>query len=55
VQRQLVQAEDRGPVMTVTKGLDPGETVVLDGQSRLENGMHIAATQAAAQTALTGG
>ena len=55
VQRHPIQAEDRGPVMTVMKGLDPGLTIVLDGQSRLENGMHVAATPARVQTALTGG
>ncbi|HUN44624.1 MAG TPA: efflux RND transporter periplasmic adaptor subunit [Acetobacteraceae bacterium] len=54
VQRQLIQAEDRGPVMTVTKGLDAGQRVVLDGQSRLENGIHVAATPAP-ETAQAGG
>jgi membrane fusion protein, multidrug efflux system len=57
VQRQPVQAEDRGPVMVVTRGLDAGQQVVLDGQSRLENGIHVAATPAAptAWTARAGG
>ena len=55
VQRQLIQAEDRGPVMTVSKGLDGGETIVLDGQSRLENGIHVAATPATMPTAQTRG
>jgi membrane fusion protein, multidrug efflux system len=54
VQRQAIDAEDRGPVMVVTKGLDVGQVIVLDGQSRLENGMHVVAT-AAAQTAQAGG
>jgi membrane fusion protein, multidrug efflux system len=57
VHRQPVQAEDRGAVMVVTRGLDVGQQVVLDGQSRLENGMHVAATPAAptARTAQAGG
>jgi multidrug efflux system membrane fusion protein len=54
VQRQMIEAQDRGPVMVITKGLDAGQTIVLDGQSRLENGMHVIAT-AAAQTAQAGG
>ena len=44
VQRQTVVAEDRGPVMVITKGLDAGQTIVLDGQSRLQEGMLVAAT-----------
>ena len=56
VQRQPIEAEDRGPVMVVTKGLDAGQPVVLDGQSRLENGMHVVATAAPpVQTAQAGG
>ncbi len=55
VQRQAIEAEDRGPVMVVTKGLDAGQTIVLDGQSRLENGSRVAATAGASQTAQTGG
>lgn len=57
VQRQPVQAVDRGPVMVVTAGLDAGQKVVLDGQSRLENGVRVAATPAAmaARTAPAGG
>jgi membrane fusion protein, multidrug efflux system len=47
VLRQPVKAIDRGPVMVVTEGLDAGQQVVLDGQSRLENGIHVAATPAA--------
>jgi membrane fusion protein, multidrug efflux system len=46
VQRQAVEAEDRGAVMAITKGLAAGQTVVLNGQSRLENGMHVTATAA---------
>jgi membrane fusion protein, multidrug efflux system len=46
VQRQIVVAEDRGPVMIVTKGLDAGQTIVLDGQSRLQDGTPISATAA---------
>ncbi len=49
VQRQPVVAEDRGPVMVITKGLDAGQLIVLDGQSRLQDGMTVAATAAAAQ------
>ena len=55
VQRQPIQAEDRGRLMTVTKGLDAGQPIVLDGQSRLENGMHVPATAAPVQTAQAGG
>ena len=44
VQRQVVVAEDRGPVMVITKGLDAGQAIVLDGQSRLQDGMLVAAT-----------
>lgn len=57
VQRQPVQAVGRGPVMVITKGLDAGQQVVLDGQSRLENGIHVAATPATprARTAQAGG
>lgn len=47
VQRQAVQAEDRGKVMIITKGLDSGQTIVLDGQSRLENGTLVAGKMAA--------
>jgi multidrug efflux system membrane fusion protein len=46
VQRQRVVAEDRGPVMVITKGLDAGQAIVLDGQSRLQDGTLIAATAA---------
>ncbi len=55
VQRQPIEAEDRGPVMVITKGLDTGQAIVLDGQSRLENGTHVAVTAAAPQTAQAGG
>ena len=51
VQRQNVEAEDRGPVMVITKGLDAGQTIVLDGQSRLQDGTPIAATAPGAQQA----
>ncbi len=46
VQRQLIVAEDRGPVMVITKGLDVGQEIVLDGQSRLQDGMLVATTAA---------
>ncbi|HEY3847204.1 MAG TPA: efflux RND transporter periplasmic adaptor subunit [Acetobacteraceae bacterium] len=59
VQRQPIVAEDRGPVMVVTKGLDAGVTIVLDGQSRLDNGSRIEATaeapRGAQATAQAGG
>jgi multidrug efflux system membrane fusion protein len=51
VQRQVVEAEDRGPVMVITKGLDAGQTIVLDGQSRLQDGTLIAATAPGARQA----
>ena len=37
--------------MVITKGLDAGQTIVLDGQSRLENGIAIAATAAPVRAA----
>ncbi len=49
VHRQPVEAVDRGPVMVITKGLEPGQTIVLDGQSRLQEGMLVAATAAPGQ------
>jgi hypothetical protein len=55
VQRQALDGEVRGSVMVVTKGLDAGQTIVLDGQSRLENGSHVVATAAPPQTAQVGG
>jgi membrane fusion protein, multidrug efflux system len=55
VQRQPIEAEDRGSVMVVNKGLDAGQTIVLDGQSRLENGSHIVATAASPTAAQAGG
>lgn len=55
VQRQPVEVEDRGPVMVITKGLDAGQAIVLDGQSRLENGTHVEATAEAPKTAPAGG
>jgi len=42
VVRQPVEIVDRGAVAVVTKGLDVGQEIVLDGQSRLENGARIA-------------
>jgi multidrug efflux system membrane fusion protein len=44
VQRQPVVAQDRGPMMVITKGLEVGQTIVLDGQSRLQEGTLVAAT-----------
>jgi multidrug efflux system membrane fusion protein len=49
VHRQSVAVVDRGPVMVVTKGLEPGQTIVLDGQSRLQEGMLVVATAAPGQ------
>ena len=48
VQRQPVAATDRGPVMVISKGLDVGQAIVLDGQSRLQDGTLVTATMAAA-------
>lgn len=53
VQRQAVVAEDRGPVMVISKGLDAGQSIVLEGQSRLDNGVLVTAT--AVTPAPTGG
>jgi multidrug efflux system membrane fusion protein len=56
VQRQTVDAVDRGAVMVITKGLEVGQKIVLDGQSRLDNGMLITAmTPAASAPPQTGG
>jgi multidrug efflux system membrane fusion protein len=56
VQRQQVEGQDRGDVMVIAKGLDAGQELVLDGQSRLENGTLITATAPAPPTAAqTGG
>ncbi len=56
VQRQPVVAEDRGTLMVITKGLDAGQTIVLDGQSRLQEGTLIsAAAPAAAASGPAGG
>jgi multidrug efflux system membrane fusion protein len=41
VQRQTVVAEDRGPVMVISKGLDAGQAIVVDGQSRLQDGTRV--------------
>jgi hypothetical protein len=55
-QRQPVVAEDRGTLMVITKGLDAGQTIVLDGQSRLQEGTLIsAAAPAAAASGPAGG
>jgi membrane fusion protein, multidrug efflux system len=43
VQRQIVDAVDRGDVMVIRKGLEVGQQIVLDGQSRLDNGTLISA------------
>ncbi|MGC1411621.1 MAG: efflux RND transporter periplasmic adaptor subunit [Acetobacteraceae bacterium] len=51
VQRQTVVAEDRGAVMVITKGLDAGQPIVLDGQSRLQDGTLVAATGGSAGNA----
>jgi multidrug efflux system membrane fusion protein len=49
VHRQPIEAVDRGPTMVITKGLEPGQTIVLDGQSRLQEGMLVAASTAPGQ------
>jgi multidrug efflux system membrane fusion protein len=54
VKRQVVSAEDRGAVMVITQGLDDGQTIVLDGQSRLQDGVRVAGTLPA-NTTRTGG
>ena len=51
VQRQTVVAEDRGAVMVITKGLDAGQPIVPDGQSRLQDGTRVAATGGSAGNA----
>ena len=56
VERQAVEAVDRGSVMVIGKGLQAGQEIVLDGQSRLDNGTLITAmTPAAPAPAQTGG
>lgn len=55
VQRQVIEGEEQGSELVVSKGLDAGQTVVLDGQSRLENGVHVTATAAAPDKAQAGG
>ena len=55
VHRQPVTAEDRGSVMVITDGLDAGQSIVLDGQSRLQEGMLVAATAGSATPGQTGG
>ena len=50
VQRHPVEAADRGVVMVITKGLDAGQAIVLDGQSRLQDGMLVAATAASGRS-----
>lgn len=55
MQRQAIEAQDRGSVMVVTKGLDAGQAIVLDGQSRLENGTHVVAAAGASPTAAQAG
>ena len=44
VQRRTVVADDQGSVMIIRQGLDPGQTIVLDGQSRLQEGTSVAVT-----------
>ena len=43
VERQAVESETRGDVAVIGKGLQPGQQVVVRGQSRLDNGMRVAA------------
>jgi multidrug efflux system membrane fusion protein len=55
VHRQPVTVDDRGSVMVVTRGLDAGQTIVVDGQSRLQDGTPVAATTASATPGQAGG
>jgi len=55
VQRQVVSAEDHGDVMVITKGIEAGQQIVLDGQSRLENGSLITAASSQQAPARNGG
>lgn len=55
VQRQVVSAEDHGDVMVITKGIEAGQQIVLDGQSRLENGTLITAATGQQAPARNGG
>ena len=55
VQRQTVTAEDHDDVMVITKGLEAGEQIVLDGQSRLENGALVSAAPAQQAPVRNGG
>ena len=55
VQRQVVSAEDHGDVMVITKGIEAGQQIVLDGQSRLENGTLISAASGQPPPARNGG
>ena len=48
VERQTVEAVNRGDVMVITRGLQEGQEIVLDGQSRLDNGTLITAMTPAA-------
>ena len=41
--------------MVVTKGLEAGQQIVLDGQSRLENGMHVTGHRRRRRPAQAGG
>jgi multidrug efflux system membrane fusion protein len=50
VERRIVEARDLGPTMVITKGLEAGQEIVLDGQSRLQNGTAVATKLASAAT-----
>ena len=45
------RSHGRRHVMVITKGLEDGQTVVTDGQSRLQEGTRVAANDAAQQAA----
>ncbi|HVW03368.1 MAG TPA: efflux RND transporter periplasmic adaptor subunit [Vicinamibacterales bacterium] len=47
-QRTVTAGQTAGPDVVITQGLKPGETIVLEGQLRLESGTHI--TRANPQT-----
>jgi multidrug efflux system membrane fusion protein len=53
VQRQAVEATEHDDVMTIAKGLEAGQQIVVEGQSRLENGIHIVPTSPTASAPQT--
>ena len=45
------RSDDVDTVIVITKGLDEGQTVVTDGQSRLQDGTKVAVNDASQQAA----